>query len=175
MPFPEVSSFWNKNINIKLCGSGTSQPHHPSKSQWKLRSEKSLPSFHFSEVKSNLSVGHSLLIQVAAIPPYERWHIIAYITKKRSKGIMMHVTAQMNIGRIFKGVLLQNVYSVSNIIFVICNIPCRPLLSKKLLRLNSVFLEARYCINLCKKKNIIWGTLYSCKRGVYQKRCFWNS
>lgn len=34
------------------------------------------------------------------------------------------------------------------------NIPCRPLLSKKLLRLNSVFLEARYCINLCKKKKI---------------------
>lgn len=30
-----------------------------------------LPSFHFSEVKSNLSVGHSLLIQVAAIPPDE--------------------------------------------------------------------------------------------------------
>lgn len=32
----------------------------------------------------------------------------------------------------------------------VANVPWRPLLSKKLLRLNSVFLEARYCINLCK-------------------------
>lgn len=32
----------------------------------------------------------------------------------------------------------------------VANLPWRPLLSKKLLRLNSVFLEARYCINLCK-------------------------
>lgn len=35
-------------------------------------SESSLPSLHFSEVKSDLSVGHSLLIQVTAISPYER-------------------------------------------------------------------------------------------------------
>lgn len=30
--------------------------------------------------------------------------------------------------------------------------PCDPVLSRKLLRLNSVFLEARNWINLCKNK-----------------------
>lgn len=91
--------FWNKNI--KLCGSG--QHQHPNQLQWKLRSESesSLPSFHFSEVKSDLSVGYSLLIQVAAIPPYERRHIIAYITKKRSEGVKTNVMTQMNIGWVF--------------------------------------------------------------------------
>lgn len=36
----------------------------------------------------------------------------------------------------------------------VANVPWRPLLSKKLLRLNSVFLEARYCINLCKGREV---------------------
>lgn len=47
------------------------------------KNESSSPSFYFSEVKSDLSVRHGFLIQVAAIPPYERRHIIAYVVKER--------------------------------------------------------------------------------------------
>lgn len=38
----------------------------------KLKDKITLPSFDFSKVKGDLSVGHRFLIQVAAIPPYER-------------------------------------------------------------------------------------------------------
>lgn len=51
---------------------GPIQNNTDSQLQSKLSHKSSLPSFHFSEVKGHLSVGHSLLIQVAAIPPNER-------------------------------------------------------------------------------------------------------
>lgn len=91
-----------------------------------------LPSFHFSEVKCDLSVGHSLLVQVAAVPPDERRHIVAYVRNQR------------------RDEWVETTYRREAAVDV-CEIPWRPLLSKKLLRLKSVFLEARYCINLCKK------------------------
>lgn len=37
-----------------------------------------LPPLHFSEVKSNLSVGHSLFIKITAITPDESGHIVAW-------------------------------------------------------------------------------------------------
>ncbi len=66
---------------------------------------------------------------------------------------------QMNTGWVFKDVFLHSVYSVGNI-------PCRPLLSKKLLRLNSVFLEARYCINLCNERKTTYEELGMLAQGA---------
>ncbi len=41
------------------------------------------------------------------------------------------------------------------------HLPCNPLLSKKLLRLNNVFLEARYCTNLCQhEEQRVWISIY---------------
>lgn len=37
-----------------------------------------LPPLHFSEVKSNLSVGHSFFVKITAITPDESGHIIAW-------------------------------------------------------------------------------------------------
>lgn len=36
----------------------------------------SLPAFHLSEVKGDLSVGHGFLIEVATVPPDECGHVI---------------------------------------------------------------------------------------------------
>lgn len=38
---------------------------------------------------------------------------------------------------------------------MINSLPCKPLLSKKLLRLNSVFLEARYWTKRCKRRKTV--------------------
>lgn len=134
----------NKNFRI-LGVYNKSPPKAQSATVW----VDSLPSFHFSEVKGDLSVGHSLLIQVAAVSPDECWHIVAYITKEKQR-CDDTCPDRRGVGWEFQA-LLQNKK----------NLPWRPLLSKKLLRLNSVFLEARYCINLWKTSRK-WGTVWAC-------------
>lgn len=41
-------------------------------------SVKHLPSFNLREVKGNLSVRHSLLVQVSTVPPDERGHVVTW-------------------------------------------------------------------------------------------------
>lgn len=79
------------------------QHHHPSQEQSGV---VSLPSFNFSEVKGNLSVGHSLLVQVAAVPPNERGHIVA-CTKKNETSDDASPPDRQVFGREFEGALLQ--------------------------------------------------------------------
>ncbi len=63
-----------------------------------------------------------------------------------------HVCICLGFGRLWKwmtqmGCVWKN--WMTNDVSSWKHLPCKPLLSKKLLRLNNVFLEARYCTNLC--------------------------
>lgn len=48
-----------------------------------------LPPFHFSEIKGNLSVGNSLLVQVAAVPPDECRHVVTCAQEKVHQDIIL--------------------------------------------------------------------------------------
>lgn len=142
-----------------------------------------VPSLHLGEIHSHQSVGHGLLIQVATVSPDEGWHVITWWSKKKQTVRGKEISSVWVINNIltllltFKHFLLnyQKYYGVQSDVprgkstpiwfserklccewssqGFVCALPCRAPLSRKLFRLNRVFLEARYWMKRCNKKN----------------------
>lgn len=93
-----------------------------------------LPSLHLGEIHSHQSVGHGLLVQVAAVPSEEGRHVVTCEKGPVLTVIYVHLWKRQSSVRRLEGAL-----------------PCRAPLSRKLCRLKRVFLEARYWMKRCKE------------------------
>lgn len=83
------------------------------------RSSKVLPTLYFCKIESHLPIWHCFFVQISAVPPNKRWHVITYETRNKEsinklsvlsivKGIPSLYTWPNNLNQLARYMYIEN-------------------------------------------------------------------